>query len=93
MSLRHACASSRRRHAADAAALPYGIMVKQWLRGMLAAAIVVGTVALVATVAGGADVLRQVRGRQPVTLTAAILLFGMPVIVVAAGPPCDTSLT
>ena len=59
-------------------------MVRQWLLGMLAAAIVVGTVALVATVAGGADLLQQVRGRQPVTLTAAVLLFGMVVIVVGA---------
>lgn len=60
-------------------------MVKQWLLGMLAAAIVAGTVALVATVAGGANLLQQVLGRQPVTLTAAALLFGMVVIVVGAG--------
>ena len=60
-------------------------MVKQWLLGMLAAAIAVGAVALVATVAGGADVLQQALGRQPVTLTAAALLFGMVVIVVGAG--------
>ena len=79
------CASSRRRHAAGAAALSYGTMVKQWLLGMLAAAIMVATVARVATVAGGADLLQQVRGRQPGTLTAAVLLFGMVVIVVGAG--------
>ena len=85
MSLRHVCASSRRQHTAGAAALSYGTMVKQWLLGMLAAAIVVATVALVATVAGGADLLQQVRGRQPVTLAAAVLLFGMVVIVVGAG--------
>ena len=60
-------------------------MVKQWLLGSLAAAIVVGTVALVATVADGADLLQQVRGRQPVTLPAAALLFGIVVIVVGPG--------
>lgn len=60
-------------------------MVRQSLLGMLAAAIVVGTVALVATVAGGADLLQQLLGRQPATLTAAAVLFGMVVIVVGAG--------
>ena len=59
--------------------------MKQWLLGMLAAAIVEGAVALVATVAGGADVSQPALGRQPVTLTAAALLFGMVVIVVGAG--------
>ena len=60
-------------------------MVKQWLLALLAATIVVATVGLVATVAGGADLLQQARGRQPVTLTAAVLLFEMVVIVVGAG--------
>ena len=60
-------------------------MVKQWLLCALAAAIVAGTVAVVATVAGGADLLQSVRGRQPVTLTAAALLFGIVVVVVGAG--------
>ena len=59
--------------------------MKQWLLGMLAAAIVVAAVALVATVSGGADVSQAALGRQPVTLTAAALLFGMVVVVVGAG--------
>ena len=60
-------------------------MLKQWLLGLLAVATVVGTVTLVATVTDGAGLLQHVGGRKPLTPTAALLTFGIVVIVVGAG--------